>query len=580
MAASKIKDLTTGFGTLSYGGYTFSALRSVQFRYEPRYDRAKRSIIAIDCYLSVTGKIHGSQAAAPGTSSRATTESRMDAVAAALNRRGSRLVISDIGLSSGIDTGTTTPDIDFGPTPTVLACSPFGGDLAWSIAWEVHFTIPPKCLSVTPVDAGATMSFEFDVTYTTTDEGLLTRIINGEIGIVNYRSGNKIAANPEAAYDKINFACPAYFRPETFTRTLDRKRNMIQFLAVHTELTGSAFPQGIVHADLDYDLENKPPGFLQWAGSLSGTMRTAPGVPKSMAADKFFIIMFDVAAKLNATAGPKGIVIPERIRFGSKLFGRDSRFSVQWRMTACLHEILAKSGLWSAVPGTDYGQWRASMIQLGVWDQRGGSRLKFNANDDVIVDVCDAPAKFNLGNDGGGRASVYDSTELRLTCPEVTKENSYLFFSNAIQGTQSQNMVIHKIMQAVGLPTQRTTGDGTIAPFLASVGGAGAAAGSTGSIRDHVPQLQTKTDDFVLMTGRGLRLKFTPEIPALSSVAGVTVEEVARSIKVEPVVSYFDCPLISARWSILYRVRGSLYGVKVPKVKEFCMTEGEEDGRK
>lgn len=571
MAVTKVKDLTTGFGTLSYGSYTFTALRNVQFRYEPRYDSAGRTVVAIDCYLSVTGKVHGSDAS---SSTRARTQTRMDSVVAALSRAGSTLIISDIGLGSAINTSRfgTTPEIDLGPTPTLIACTPWGGDLCWNVVWECKFTIPPKCAST--ATAGQTLSFNFDVSYSTNEEGLLSRLIQGEIGIVQFRTGTKIAANPEAAYDKISFKCPDLFRPVTFQRRIDRRRNKVEFTVVHEEMTGDGFPQGIIEADIDYDLENRPPGFLQWMGSLSGSMKVAPGVSKSVAADKFFIIMFDVAAKLKATAGAKGIVIPERLRIGSKLFGRTSRFSVQWRMTACLHEILAKSGLWSPVPGSNYAQWRASMEALGVFGTRGVAGLKFNSNDDVIVDMCDAPAKFNLGNDSGARANPYQPTELKLTCPEVTKENSYLDFRNSIQGVQSQNAIIHRIMQVWNSPGFSGTGDGVVSPFP-SFSGSG-----NDSAKDHVVQFEGKTDDYVLMVGRSLRLKYAPEIPALRTVAGVKVEELARNVKVEPAVSYFDCPLIGARWAVLYRVKGQLYGIKVPKVKEFCMKDGEDDGRK
>lgn len=574
MAVTKIKDKTTGFGTLSYGSYTFSALRNISFRYEPRYDGSGRKVIAIDCYLSVTGKVHGADAT---SSTRARTESRMDTVVAALSRAGSTLIISDIGLGSAINTSQagTTPDIDLGPSPNLIACTPWGGDLCWNVVWEVRFTIAPKCASVGQLNAGATLSFEFDVSYSTNEEGLLSRLIQGEIGIVQFRNGTKVAANPEAAYDRIGFSCPQLFRPVSFQRRINRRRNKVEFSCVHEELTGDAFPVGIIEADLDYDLENKPPGFLQWMGSLSGSIKVAPGVAKKVAADKFFIIMFDIADKLKKTAGPKGIVIPERVRFGAKLFGRTSRFSVQWRMTACLHEILQKAGLWSAVPGTDYTQWRGSMEALGVFSPRGGAGLKFNSNDDIIIDICDAPAKFNLGNDTGGRSVPRGEASLKLTCPEVTKENSYLDFRNAIQGVQSQNAIIHKIMQPWKSPGSTPTGDGTLAPFPQQ----SASGSSSDAAADHVVQYQGKTDDYVLMTGRALRLKFAPEVPALKTVAGVKVEELARNVKVSPVVSYFDCPLIGTRWAILYRVKGVLYGIKAPKVKEFCMKDGEEDGR-
>lgn len=567
---TKIKDLTTGFGTLSYGSVTFSVMRNCTFRYEPRYLDSARRVIALDCYLSVVARVHGSDAT---SSTRTRTQSRMDSLVDQLSQSGKRLIIQDIGLGGAIDTGSTTPDIDFGPRPRVISWRPIGGDLVGEVVWECHFTIPPKCAS-NSINAGEVMSFEYAIAYQTNNEGLLTRVITGHIGIVQFRNGLKIAANPEAAYDKIIFNCPQYFQPVTFSRQINHARNRIDFVCVHEEQTNEAYPEGIIEADVDQDLENIPPGFINWQGTLSGTMRVAPGVAKKVAADKFFIIMFDVAKHLNDAAGAKGIVIPERIRFGTKKFGRTSRFFVQWRMVACLHEILAKAGIWSSVPGTDYTKWKASMQKIGLFSPRGIGGYRFNANDDVILDLCEQPAKVSIGNDTGYRTTPGGDAKLSLDCPEVTKEKSYLFFKNAIQGVQSQSVILHKIMQAFK-PGIATVGDGILAPFIGSGGS------SSNAEKQDIAQYSGTSEDYVLMTGRALRLKFTPEIPKLESVGGVKLEELGRQVVVEPEASYFDCPLIGARWAVLYRVKGgSLHGVKPPKIKELCMKDGEDDGRK
>lgn len=563
---TKVKDISTGFGELSYDGVPFGPFREVTFSYEPRQDSSGRSTASIVCRLTVHSIIHGSDAT---SSTRSRTESRMDSIAEKLTAQGKRLKISDIGLGSAIDTGGATPDINFGPKPKLITCKPAGGDLAWEVDWSVEFEIAPKCLSGAAT-AGAISEFSFGITYTTNnEEGLVERIISGSLKIVQYVAGRKIVANPEAALDRINFNIPMFFRRVTSSRSINEAKNGIDFTIVDAELVDDVYPDGIIAADVDIDFENRPPGFLQWTGQLSGSLRVAPGLPKSLAADKFFIIMFDQAAKLNEAAATAkgGIVIPERIRFSAKKFGRTSRFLVTWRMVACLHEILAKAGLWDAVPGTNYQTWRASMAD--VFNIRGISRTRFNANDDVVFDLCSSPSAISIGNDISSHASAAAAGKLSLGCPEVTPERSYLQWQNRIRGTQKQNAIIHRIMQIFTGAKNGSTGNGSVSPFPTPHTGAD----------DHVLQYQSVSDNFVIMQGRALRLKFEPEIPELKSVAGVKVRELGRAVEVGAETSYFDCPLIGARWAILYRAEGELYGVRAPQVKELCMQTGESDGR-
>ena len=286
---------------------------------------------------------------------------------------------------------------------------------------------------------------------------------------------------------------------------------------------------------------------------------------------KFLIILLDRAEKMNAIAAKaKGVVIPERIRLGAKTFGRTSRFAVTFRMVACLHDIL-QTGLWTPVPGTSYTSWQASMKATGVFDPRGWRGLKWNLNDDIIMDVCTDTGQYSIGNDTFKDANPDQKPDGAFNCNNITKERSYLLYLNRIRGVSEQNAVLHKVMQAfTGVALGGLSyGNGDQIGF----------PDQKNQTQDHITQYESGPDNYVIMQGKALRLKFQPEIPSLTKIGGVDVEELARNVDTVPKTSYFHCTLFSSRWAILYRVRGSLNSIKPMNNTTICFTEGENDGR-
>ena len=568
MPSTQIKDLTTGFGTLAYDTLTFSVLRKCKFRSEMIWDNSDRTIKWVKYWLQVTGvianaDIGGQQAA-------------MAVIHAVLSRPGKTLQIVDIGFDLPINTaavaaGGTRPDILYGAKPRVLACNTIGAELAYEVVWEVEFFMAPRCV-VSPIQPGSFLAFNYDVDYTTDEEGLLTRVLSGEMEIYNAKNaaGNKAIYNPEAAFDKVNFALPPFMRRITTKRHINAARNGVEFAIVDSELVDDPYPDGIIEADLDEDFENTPPGFINWIGSISGSMRVAPGYHKSLAMTKFLIILLDRAAKLNDIAAKSnGVVIPERIRVGGQMFGRTSRFACSFRMVACLHDIL-QTGLWTPVPGTSYTSWQASMKAKGIFDPRGYRGQKWNLSDDIIMDICSDTGQYSIGNDTYKQEDPQDKPQGTFNCDNITKERSYLLFLNRIRGVEEQNALLHRIMQPFLGVFAGDNGDGSNIPFPSG----------QQQTRDHITQYETGPDNFIIMQGKALRLKFQPEIPKLTKIGGVDLEELARNVETTPATSYFHCTMFKSRWAILYRVRGNLNSIKPMNNKNICFNEGEDDGRK
>src|SRR5207247_1857663 len=70
--------------------------------------------------------------------------------------------------------------------------------------------------------------------------------------------------NIDNKWGQITVNIPAGFRRITNHRRINDARNRIDFALIDRELSGEAFPAGIIDADIDYDFENIPPAFICW----------------------------------------------------------------------------------------------------------------------------------------------------------------------------------------------------------------------------------------------------------------------------------------------------------------------------
>lgn len=569
-----IKDLTssdkwngpagqTGFGTISYNGFTFQVIRNVTLSGQFVYDEAGVTVTHVKYVMGVRGFVHADDVA--------TQQVRMNDLHKLLSAAGGQLVVEDIGFDSKIDTarGGVTPDLLWGAKPIDIQFRPLGGNVAWEFVWKVEFNVS-RCESAS-AQAGRFLAFNYEVAYSTDEQGFVQRSISGYVQIAQNRIPNSraIAWDIESAWDRIVVRVPAGFRRLSTTRTINSARNRIDFSVVDDELHDSPYPAGIIEADADYDFENQGRSFENWIATLSVTFEVAPGYPPSLAAGRFFLMMADKTAKLRAgAAAAKGAVIPLKLRISAKPFGRRSRFQVAWQVVACLKEILKSSGLYDPVPGTSYQVWSASMVNVGIWDSRGRGGWRHTTNQDAIIDICNGGAIADIGNDQGSSLSPTADYQYSLLCPPG---NPYIHYENEIWADQSQNVVIHRLSQLWGgIVNSPTASNGTGMPF----------GSSSSSGTDHVSQYEGTSNDFVVMTGRAIRLGKAPDVPRLVSIGGVDVEEVARQVVPKAIAQYFGCAAIGARWAILYRVKGQLSYVKPPINRDICFEDGEDDGIK
>lgn len=514
-----VKDIATGNGTIAYNGHTFGPLRKSRIVGVAEYDEAERMVKYIRYTLTVHAIIYAS--------SVPNEDQAMESLQNDLMEPGRQLIIEDIGFDNSVDTGGTTPDMFWGAKPRMIHWVTIG-HVAAEVIWEVEFNIS-RCASAGQVTANPFMAFNWDATYSINDHGLTTRTISGYAEVPGYRgtAGSRaLLFNVDTKWDRIIVKVPTGFRRTNNVRKINFAKNRIDFSFTDSQLEGEAFPAGIVAADLSYTFSNTVKhSFIQWLATLSGPLTVAPDQPNARAGGAFFAILADKVAKVRQ--GARGPVLPLQLTVGHKLFTRTSHFACTFMVTTCLREILSASGIWSPVPGSDWGTWSASMVN--VWDNRGHARLKFNAADDRLVDACVSYSQATLGTEGSQAGITRGQFSQTLFC-EVNKENSYITYTNGVQGVGEHSAIIHKFAQ------QYQPGQS--------------------SYREHEVQYQGAPDLYVIMTGEAKRIKYKPEVPELVSVGGAQAQFLAENIYLPdtPESRLFDCPIYYGQWSRLYRL--------------------------
>lgn len=568
MTIKAIKDLTlsdtidgvVGFGEITYNGWTFNAIRRVEMSSRVVYDDAGRTAKFVEYTMSVSGFINGADVDA--------CQTNMNEIHRKMNEAGQTLVIDGIGFDSTINTARNgaTPDVAWGASPQSFKFRPLGGNIAWAFQWEIKFNLH-RCESATTL-VNRFLAFNYSVAYSTNTEGLVERVIEGHVEIPQNRNpaaARVIDWDLELAYDRVNFQLPVCFRRVSSQRKLLANRSRLEFTIVDQELVDLPYPAGIVEADADYDFENIGRTFEGWVATLTCDFRVARGYPRTLAAQKFFLILAEKTAKLRAAASADGgAAIPMKLRIGAQMFGRSSRFQAIIQVFACLKEILKSSGLWTPIAGTSYQQWRQSMDAVGAFNKRGRGNWRHTPSQDAIIDICTPAELPAMGNDLG----TCDDPHAEYLNPDLCPPGDpYLHYENEIHAEQNQNVVVHRLSQFFDNETTVPSSVG-LAMFFPTLTASSALA-------DHVSQYESAPDNYVVMIGRAIRLNKAPDIPKLLKIGDVEVEEVARRVAPKAIASYFGCTAIGARWAILYRVKGQIKTIKPPPNEERLCFKGE-----
>lgn len=535
-----IKDDTSGesgagIGTVSYNGYTFPPVRNVRLVGTPVYDEADRTIVRTAYLLQVHSLVWAASATAEAAN--------FDTIRTALLTAGKELTINGIGFSNLV-IPTTNLDLKWGPKPRHCEFSPIAGLIAWDLNWSVEFSLT-ECnefvsggLSFTP----NFMSFNFDIVFTVNEKGLSSRTVSGYYEIAQSRQAGsrRTAATADTKWDQVRINVPIGFKRVQNQRKLSKDANRMDFQITDEELSGLPYPEGIVAGDLEYSVENTNIGFAQHIGSITGSLETAPNQPVSLAAAVFVKIAQAKLLEFKNNVGNNCGLVVQKVRLSRGLFGRRSSFGISFLLTGTASSILSKTGIWTPVPNTGYQQWAASMSDN--WGNRGLAGLRFSG--ETIIDLCSSVNAVEIETGGYGSDQSPGYEEVTFKC-DVTRENSWLAYDNAVIAQRKQTARIHKFgqnyqNQEAFTPTQADNGQVPVGVSYTGI--------------PDVVQYRSLPDDEVVMVGRALRVMWPPDIPSLKSINGRKVIELERKVEVKEVADFLGCKCYFARWAILYKL--------------------------
>lgn len=523
-------------GLIRYNGFTFGPPETtppnLQLVSEPRYDDAGRAVIGIRYTLTLAAYVTDE--------TEPLTAARLEEIRTLLNRPGRELVLTGIGLGdTTISAEGSHGDLIQGPRPRLLELAPVAGTNTWQLKWQCEFEIsePPEASS------GDWLALNFTARYQIDTRGFTTRTIQGYVQLALVRpeeDAHEIDATADAARDALTFIIPSGFRRvgSTWTESADKSR--LEFEVIDRELDHQPFPPGIVEAEVDYELRSSAEQGP--TVHFSGWMESAADQPENHAAYRLLLLLEDRIERLHQASGE--LLVPRSIALGRKLFTRRANLTAEYAQAGCLLGVLAASGMWDAIPGSDYLLWKASMEPL--WENRGLAELASRLADGVIVDAVDhAITEMTLGSDGGSPTFETTPHTLPSLIPAITPELSWLSFSASLTAIREEAITLHYPAQAV----THTAPDPLLDPGL----------GDPFTVAD--PPLREEHGEprqQVLFEGTARRLQYQPIVPRLVSVGGQTLLPRRRSERRQQVDRYCGVPLYEVIWQITYDLAGAI----------------------
>lgn len=541
----------TALGTCSYAGYTFDGAAKATMRVEYIKDEAGRTIIYKQHTLTVKATI----AADP------TCNQTIESIREALGTIGGRLEFSNRGFGETFVVGDGgTPDVKWGPVPTMLAWEPVGGNRAAELEWQVVACIP--CCEQSPGQAGdGLLALNYDVTFTHDRNGDTTRTISGHLVIPSGRNGRQVTKSADAYLERLKVEpIPGYSRDITRRTSADRCR--LDFTITDSQIPSrNAFPPNVTMASGRQR--------VRWNVSKgqSATIRSSINVefnPKANTPPSLMWQLFlDVAyARLNqAEAAGKWAYI-EELELEEDIFGRPCNFSLSWYVLMELKDIASQNGLWKPVDENTFleltGLYQPLAFSWDMWkvsmeDVQGYyGRDKLKAAPDVIVDLCggdirqtikEEPIQPSTGAPTGAR-----NLQNKLPPPKC----SYMHYRSRITPRRHSAVTRQRILQRPP-PAENKGGDPKEVDVKFPPGGFGeGSGGGAGQYTPDVLQEGAQPSYGFTYSGEAIRVGYPTPRPAVVSIGGYTVKELTGHYEYTVIGTALGIDIYGTKWVLDY----------------------------
>lgn len=544
--------------TIAYNGVQFgggdSAWPSQPPMYDLKqlavYDEAGRVITHIRYILMVLCTFY--------EDTEADLSANLDAIRNRLMKAGEPLELSGIGI--GFIAKTT--DLIWGPRPVSFNIVNTHGVISADTVWVCEFNGPP-CV----VSSGAKGLFfsaiNSESTYSNDHEGQTTRTISGYYEIPQSRSKgifgggnvNDDAGGSKATLDRVaddlrngvKIIVPFGFRRIDNSWRGNKAKNRIDFTVTDEALPGRPYPVGITRiTDDNLEFSTDPFTATQGTVTLTATFIVSPEFAPSLAGLHFFAFaahkQAEMVKKLGATVANKGtaFVLPTRlvIRTGIYDNARRTSFLMQWQTTGCLANILFHSP-WSAVPGTDYAQWKTSIE--GLWANTGNKGLKDGKVNDAIIRICDSKSSVTIGKDAAATQNPITTDVALLPCPNIPPESSWISYDVEVQLFRKEhNTPLRRMVDAF---TSASLATGIGAPVTTAIAMKLGKQFDASEDKQDISSQNGLPQQWVLIRAKGRRVNHEAVFPVLETVGGVKVSPREFDIKKSVVAKFGNCAI-------------------------------------
>ena len=316
-------------------------------------------------------------------------------------------------------------DSAWGPMPETLEFVPLGASRSAFIRWRVTVNLPEFYNSVY---AKAVLSWDTSMSIDFGEDDYGTYTYRGAIEIPMTRKNvdtgigrtmpDSIEAYRQAFTDP---GIPDQYRPVRRGFNISDDKRTVNFEYVYEELPAGGFmpgalPKNATDARGSYRVSSMPgKGFVRWQASLRASYTIRKDVPRRTAyllfigllrsrmsqAKRQFLPLISAATTANfdiftrgATAPIPGnnfqnvltcIMVSFSVDEGLYLDSKSVSFEATWTLASNLANMLQASGVWKAVPDTDWLRWKTNIAPImgpNNWD-----KVALNTIGDLIIDI-------------------------------------------------------------------------------------------------------------------------------------------------------------------------------------------------
>lgn len=388
---------------LMYNGVEMAngSLKTERFFIKPVEDASGRTFTHHEIELEVSFHLH------PLTQGEKTVNDAMSS----LTQPAAGFVLTGHGFGNFNMNFGAVRDVRWGPKPMYCEVENAGAGNHVVIHWGCRFA------TLTCGDAvfsGAfPLEFCWKVSFDIDRSGLTTRTISGFVSVPATRFNadiRKLPITADVMRERINPPGIVGFRRIPGVFDFDFAKTRCDFTVKDEEFpSGNIPPAGVIDGTFSHNVAQEPGKPSIWNGNIEATYEIARGFTVQNAVESFFGAVRDRWETTRkgrfAGLGPAGafalglVAPPPVIRPWQFIAGEPNAYGKQtiklgmvYRVyRADIATILGASGLWRAIPGSNWKQWASSLaFHMGP---RGVSGLVMSPGDDKIVDLCrpDAP---------------------------------------------------------------------------------------------------------------------------------------------------------------------------------------------